>query len=151
LSIRSIGPIVGDVADISGVDFARLVMTVFDDLVGSAQVELARSGHQALTVSNEFAMQAIDAGADSAADLARALGVSRQAAAKTIEALEHAGYVARTADAGDARRKRVVVSDRGREAIAIGAAGFDAAYRRWRRTVGDDSADAAIAALRAIG
>lgn len=125
-------------------------MTAFDDLVGSARVELARAGHHELSVTNEFAMQAIDAGADTAADLARALGVSRQAAAKTIDALERAGYVDRTADSSDARRKHLVVSARGREAVAIGAAGFESAYRRWRRTVGEDNADAAIAALQVL-
>ena len=62
---------------------------------GRGEWEGARAGHAGLTVGNEFAMQAIDEGADNAAALARHLGVTRQAAAKTILTLEGLGYVAR--------------------------------------------------------
>ncbi|SMH32330.1 DNA-binding transcriptional regulator, MarR family [Rathayibacter oskolensis] len=134
----------------SGVQLAQLLTRSFDAMVESARSELARAGHPDLTVAAEFALQAIDAGADSAADLGRALDVSRQAAAKTIASLERSGYVERTADVGDARRKHLVVSERGREAIAVGAAGFEAAYQRWRRVVGDELAESVVVALRAL-
>ncbi|WP_216364293.1 MarR family winged helix-turn-helix transcriptional regulator [Subtercola boreus] len=76
--------------------------------------------------------------------------MSRQAAAKTIGALERAGYVERTADAADARRKRLVVSGRGREAIAIGAAEFEKSYQRWPHTVGPATAASTLSALSVL-
>ena len=134
----------------TGARFARLLLDAFDAMVDEVQVELDRRGHPQLSVGNEFAMQSIDAGAESAADLSRALGVTRQAAAKTIKTLEGLGYVDRTSNTTDARQKRLVVTERGREAVAIGAAAFDAAYRRWRGTVGDDAATTTEAALRGV-
>ncbi|MGG7463283.1 MarR family winged helix-turn-helix transcriptional regulator [Plantibacter sp. YIM 135347] len=137
--------------NISGAQFARLLLGAFDSLVDEVLAELARAGHPELSVANEFAMQAIDAGAASASSLARALGVTRQAAAKTIHALEKLDYVGRTSDETDARRKALVLTERGREAIAIGAAAFDVAYREWCSVVGEDRASIVAEALRAIG
>lgn len=134
----------------SGAGFARLVLDGFDSMVEEVRVELARAGHPDLTVANEFAIQAINDGAGSAADLARALGVSRQAAAKTINSLEGLGYVTRTSDDEDARRKHLAVTDHGYEAIAIGAAAFDNVYRRWRLSVGAGNAVMVEEALRTL-
>jgi len=134
----------------TGARFAQLLYRSFDAMVEAVQGDLAREGHAGLSVAHEFAMQAIDGGAANAAGLARALGVTRQAAAKTIAALEALDYVERTSDPADARRKRLVVTERGHDAIAIGARGFDSLYRRWRETVGGDKADAVIQALEVI-
>lgn len=135
---------------ITGARFARLLLAAFDAMVAEVQEELARRGHPHLTVGNEFAMQAIDAGASSAADLSRALGVTRQAAAKTITTLEGLDYVERTSNDADARQKRLLVTSHGREAIAIGAAAFDESYRRWVDVVGEDTAATTAAALRLV-
>ena len=134
----------------TGARFDQLLYRSFDAMVEAVQGDLAREGHAGLSVAHEFAMQAIDGGAANAAGLARAHGVTRQAAAKTIAALEALDYVERTSDPADARRKRLVVTERGHDAIAIGARGFDSLYRRWRETVGGDKADAVIQALEVI-
>ena len=134
----------------TGARFAQLLYRSFDAMADAVHADLVRKGHGGLSVTHEFAMQAIDGGAADAAGLARALGVTRQAAAKTIAALEALGYVVRTPDPGDARRKRLVVTERGHDAIAIGARGFDSLYERWRAMVGGERADAAIAALQEI-
>ncbi len=134
----------------NGAQFARLLLRAFDSMVEDVRADLSRAGHPGLTVANEFAIQAIDEGAVSAADLARVLGVSRQAAAKTIHALEGLSYVTRTSDGEDARRKHLVVTDHGHEAIAIGAAAFDDVYRRWCCAVGPDEAATVEEALRTL-
>ncbi len=133
----------------SGAQFARLVLSVFDAMVDEVRDALAAQGHPDLTVANELAMQAIDGGADSAASLARATGVSRQAAAKTISSLEALGYVTRGADAADGRRKSLSITPSGRDAVAIGAAAFDAVYERWR-AADPDAAAVTAAALRRL-
>ena len=81
-------------------------------------------------------MQAVDAGATNAAALARSLGVTRQAAAKTVGALEDLGYVVRGSDAADGRRKGLHLTDAGRHAISIGSASFDRIRDRWTESVG---------------
>jgi DNA-binding MarR family transcriptional regulator len=139
------------VEKITGAQFAMLLYSAFDAMASEVHTELARAGHPHLSVSNEFAMRAIDDGADSAADLARALGVTRQAAAKTIVSLEKLDYVGRISDDADARRKRLVVTDHGREAVAIGAHAFDAIYTRWRETAGENDAALVVNALRTLG
>ena len=54
-----------------------------------------------------FVMQAIGPHGTTAVELGRTLGVTKQAAGKTIETLERLGYVERTADPDDTRRKIV--------------------------------------------
>jgi len=134
-----------------GARFAMLLFGAFESMAGEVLEKLSEAGHPELSVGNEFAMRAIDAGADSAADLGRALGVTRQAAAKTIAALEKLDYVTRTSTDADARRKPLVVTQRGREAIAIGARAFDVIYQEWRVGVGEENAAMIASALRELG
>jgi DNA-binding MarR family transcriptional regulator len=98
--------------------------------------DLANQGHPGATPALHFAMQAIEAGASDASALGRALGVSRQAAAKAIRTLEHLGYVDRGVDEGDARRRPLVITDRGREWTALGAASFERILRRLEASEG---------------
>lgn len=126
----------------SGTQFAQLLMRALEVMVDEVSVELEDAGHPGLTVANELAMHAIGNGATNAASLARATGVSRQAAAKTIGALEALGYVVREADAGDARKKNLTVTPRGHSAIGIGARAFDRIFIRWRQRTGAASGEA---------
>lgn len=133
----------------SGAQFAQLLVRAFDAMAHEVLGELATAGHPGLTVAAELAMQAIDNGASSAASLARATGVSRQAAAKTIRALEGLGYVMREADPEDARRKHLTVTPRGRSAIDLGAAAFDRIFVGWQQRTGPASREV-VAALEEL-
>ncbi|MDF2830124.1 MULTISPECIES: MarR family winged helix-turn-helix transcriptional regulator [unclassified Curtobacterium] len=133
----------------SGTQFAQLLMRAFEVMVADVRASLEEAGHPGLTVTNELAMQAIDNGASSAASLARETGVSRQAAAKTINTLETLGYVTRDVDPADARKKSLRVTPAGRAAIAVGAAAFDRVFVRWERQ-DEAGARAAIAALQQL-
>ena len=90
-----------------------------------------------MTPVHEFALRAIAGGADTASALGRRLSVSKQAAAKTIAALEQLGYVAREPDAADARRKRIAVTPRGHELMEVGGALFDDVRARWAARIGE--------------
>ncbi|MBA5847226.1 MULTISPECIES: MarR family winged helix-turn-helix transcriptional regulator [Gordonia] len=133
-----------------GAQFARMLVETFDAMTREVIEELTAAGHAGLTVSNELAMEAIDDGAGTAASLARRLGVSRQAAAKTITTLEGLGYVERAADTDDARRKSLRITTRGREAIAIGSSAFERIRVRWESAVGADRAAETEEALRTL-
>ena len=104
-----------------GATLARLLLAGFTTLVEEVVMELERRGHPGVTSTHEFALQAIDGGAQGASELGRSLGVSKQAAAKTIAALEDLGYLDRHDDPKDKRRKHLAVTARGREMMAIGA------------------------------
>lgn len=89
-----------------------------------------------MTATHEFVLAAVGDGAQSASSLGRHLNVSRQAAAKSIAALEELGYLARDSDPEDARRKTLIVTPRGHEMMTIGARTFDELRTRLSDQVG---------------
>lgn len=111
--------------------------TMVDDVVAG----LDRRGHAGVRPVHEFALRAIDGGAETASELGRRLAVSKQAAAKTIAALEALGYVSRDADPQDARRKRLRVTDRGHEMMSVGGGLFDEVRARWAAQIGAQELD----------
>jgi DNA-binding MarR family transcriptional regulator len=136
--------------DRRGAELARLLHTGFTTMVDEAVAELARQGHPGVTATHEFALQAIAAGAQSASALGRSLGVSKQAAAKTIAALEGLGYLERHGDPADSRRKTLLVTARGHEMMTIGAAAFDAFRHGLSAQVGAAELETVEAVLRAL-
>ena len=120
-----------------GAQLALLLLGGFHSMVDEVVPELDRRGHAGVTPVHEFALRAIAGGADTASALGRRLSVSKQAAAKTIAALEQLGYVAREPDAADARRKRIAVTPRGHELMEVGGALFDDVRARWAARIGE--------------
>jgi DNA-binding MarR family transcriptional regulator len=134
----------------SGADLALLLLGGFRTLVDAATVELAARGYDDVRPAHDFAMRAIAAGADSAADLGRRTSVSKQAAAKTITVLVDRGYVSREADPGDARRKRLQVTPLGFEVLRQGESVFDELREAWARQIGATELAALEAQLRKL-
>ncbi|RKQ86438.1 MarR family transcriptional regulator [Solirubrobacter pauli] len=128
-------------AQSQGAELAMLLLGGFHTMVDEVVAELDRRGHAGVRPVHEFALRAIDGGAETASDLGRRLAVTKQAAAKTIAALEALGYVTREADPGDARRKRLRVTPRGHEMVAIGSGLFDDVRERWAARVGAPELD----------
>lgn len=115
-----------------------LLLAGFQTLVDRLHATLAEQGHPQARPMHGFALQAVGTGC-TATDLGRALGVSKQAAAKTIAGLEAAGYVERSADPGDARRVVVRPTAHGRDLLARSAAIFDALRAEWANRLGEDT------------
>lgn len=133
-----------------GAELARLLLGGFQAMVDEVVTGLSERGHPGVRAMHAFALRAIDTGADTASELGRRLSVSKQAAAKTITALELLGYVERRADARDARQKQLRVTPRGREMLAIGAALFDEVRGRWAREIGGKQLQAMESHLAAV-
>lgn len=110
----------------------------FRTLVDATMAELTRRGHPDFRPVHEYALLAIEAGAASASDLGRSLSVSKQAAAKTIATLERRGYLSVETDPEDARRKKLQVTDRGRQVMRMGAAIFDELRAEWAKAIGEE-------------
>lgn len=133
-----------------GAELALLLLGGFHAMVDDVVAELAVRGHPDVRPVHEFALRAVDGGAATASELGRRLAVSKQAAAKTLAALEDLGYVAREPDPGDARRKRIVVTPRGHELMEVGGALFDDVRARWAEAIGADALDALQGHLRTL-
>lgn len=121
-----------------GADLALLLLGAFRHLAEAASAELARRGFEDVRPAHELAMRAIAAGVGNASELGHRLGVSKQAAAKTVSASEERGFVGRIDDPLDGRRKLLVVTALGHEVMRQGEAVFGDLRRQWERTIGPE-------------
>ncbi len=136
-------------SDPPGFELPLLLFAGFRSLVERLHEELARHGHPDARPAHGFALQAIGGGA-SASELGRRLGVSKQAAGKTVDRLARLGYVERVDDAADGRRKLVRLTPRGADVLVRSAAIFDDLRAEWVRTLGADEVRALETALRTV-
>jgi DNA-binding MarR family transcriptional regulator len=95
-------------------------------------------------------MQAIGFRGATASEVGRRLGISKQAAGKTIERLEALGYAQRAGDSADRRRKLTRLTPRGVAALTLSAEIFGDIRDRWARTLGHDRVADLEASLRTM-
>jgi DNA-binding MarR family transcriptional regulator len=135
-----------------GYELPLLLFAGFRSIIDELHVELARRGHQDMRPAHGFAMQAIGfSGATATAtEVGRRLGISKQAAGKTVERLEALGYVQRAGDGLDRRRKLVRLTPRGIEALTLSAEIFTDIRARWAQTLGPERVDDLEASLRSM-
>lgn len=122
----------------AGFELPLRLLLGFRVLIDGLHEELARQGHADVRPIHGFVLQAIGADGTTAANLGRRLGVSKQAAGKTVDALERLGYVEKVDDPGDARRRLVRRTPRGNDLLARSARIFDSLRAEWAATLGDD-------------
>ncbi|NUL07810.1 MarR family transcriptional regulator, partial [Streptomyces lunaelactis] len=73
--------------DTPGYELPLLLFAGFRSLIDRLHAELAEQGHPDVRPAYGFAMQAIGAGGATASEVGRRLGVSKQAAGKTVDRL----------------------------------------------------------------
>src|SRR5271169_5430303 len=133
-----------------GFELPMLLFAGFRTIIDELHAELARRGHPDMRPAHGFALQAIGSGGATATETGRRLGISKQAAGKTIERLEELGYVYRAGDEADRRRKLARLTPRGIEALAMSAMIFNDIRSRWEDTLGDARLSDLEAALRTM-
>lgn len=101
---------------------AKLVAAGFDDLRPSHQPVMRE-----MLVSN---LRPSELGAH--------LGLSKQAANDLVREFEAKGYITLGPDPDDGRAKRIVATDRGRQAVEIAMQNSKAVGRRWAKQVGEE-------------
>lgn len=136
--------------DPPGFELPLLLFLGFRVLIDDLHAELARQGHPDLRPMHGFVLQAIGSDGTTAVELGRRLGVSKQAAGKTVDTLERLGYVERGSDPYDARRKVVRLTGRGVDSLARSARVLDDLRGRWARALGEERLRALEADLRAV-
>ena len=119
-------------------------------MIDEAHQELAAGGPPARRPAHGFALQAIGTFGSTAADVGRRLGVSKQAAGKTIDRLTELGYVTRGTEAADRRRKLVRLTPRGTQALTLSAESFARVRARWAAELGGDRVASLEAGLRTM-
>ncbi|MGW4484465.1 MarR family winged helix-turn-helix transcriptional regulator [Amycolatopsis sp. NPDC004368] len=137
-------------ADPPGFELPILLFAASRGLIDELHAELANQGHPDARPAHGFAMQAIGLHGATASDLGKRLGVSKQAAGKTVDRLEQLGYAERADDPADARRKLVRLTPRGVDALARSARIFDTLRARWVEQLGADRVRALEADLRTM-
>jgi DNA-binding MarR family transcriptional regulator len=124
-----------------GTELPILLLAGFRSLVDASLPVLAGRGHPDARPVHGSALRAIAAGADTASELAGRLGVSKQAAAKTIAVLQERGYVAREADPEDRRRKPLEITDHGSDLLREVDATFEELRDAWGQVIGATELD----------
>lgn len=134
----------------SGADLALLLLGGYRLLVDRTVDELAEQGFEDVRPVHEFALRAIDAGADTASELGRRMSVSKQAAGKTLQTLLDRGWVAPAVDGADARSKRFAVTPRGSDLMRQGEAALDRLRADWEQRLGTEELTQLEDRLRAL-
>src|ERR1700734_1115420 len=119
-----------------GFELPLLLFAGFRSVIDELHAELAKRGHPDMRPAHGFAMQAIGLGGATATEVGKRLGISQQAAGKTVERLEELGYVQRTDDDQDRRRKVVRLTPRGISALTLSAMIFGDIRARWASELG---------------
>ncbi|MFJ8075518.1 MarR family winged helix-turn-helix transcriptional regulator [Streptomyces sp. NPDC096176] len=125
-----------EATDTPGYELPLLLFAGFRALIDKLHAELARQGHPEVRPAYGFAMQAIGPAGATASDIGRRLGVSKQAAGKTVDRLLTLGYAERANDPTDARRKLIRLTPHGLDALARSAAIFDQLRAEWAQAIG---------------
>ncbi|MGW2558335.1 MarR family winged helix-turn-helix transcriptional regulator [Streptomyces sp. NPDC001514] len=133
-----------------GYELPLLLFAGFRTLIDRLHAELARQGHPDVRPAHGFAMQAIGIDGATASEIGRRLGVSKQAAGKTVDRLVAFGYAERVDDPADARRKTVRLTPHGLDALARSAAVFDELRAEWARALGEEELSALEDGLRTV-
>ncbi|MCZ7426263.1 MarR family winged helix-turn-helix transcriptional regulator [Micromonospora sp. WMMA1949] len=136
--------------DRPGFALPLLLLAGFRTLVDDLHAELARQGHPDLRPAHGFVLQAVGPDGTTASDLGQRLGVSKQAAGKTVDRLVALGYLERVDDPADARRKLVRMTAKGRDGLHRSAVVFDELRDRWASTLGADRVAAIEDDLRQV-
>ncbi|HEX6344938.1 MarR family winged helix-turn-helix transcriptional regulator [Umezawaea sp.] len=133
-----------------GFELPLLLFAGFRSLIDRLHAELALVGHPDVRPAHGFAMQAIGVGGATASDVGRRLGISKQAAGKTVDRLEVLGYAERVDDPVDARRKLVRLTPHGIDALERSAEIFDRLRGEWAEVLGERRLRDLEGGLRAV-
>jgi DNA-binding MarR family transcriptional regulator len=134
----------------AGFELPLLLFSGFRSIIDELHAELARRGHGDMRPAHGFALQAIGLGGATATEAGRRLGISKQAAGKTVERLEELGYVERAGDQTDRRRKLIRLTPRGIEALTLSAMIFNEIRARWASVLGEPKLAAMESDLQAM-
>ncbi|MEV7842870.1 MarR family winged helix-turn-helix transcriptional regulator [Streptomyces cyaneofuscatus] len=134
----------------AGFELPLLLFAGFRSIIDALHRDLAEHGHPETRPAYGFALQAVGREGAGISEIGRRLGVSKQAAGKTVEKLEALGYVERGADPADGRRTVIRLTPHGVDLLARSAEGFDRLRAEWARALGEERLATLEADLRTM-
>jgi DNA-binding MarR family transcriptional regulator len=133
-----------------GWELPLLLAGAFRAIVDDLHDQLADAGHPAARPVHGFALQAVGRDGVTVSELGRRLGVTKQAAAKTVASLENLGYVHRVAHPQDQRAALIKRAALGDEMLALSAEIFGRIHAEIAQLLGEAQLEALEAALSTI-
>jgi DNA-binding MarR family transcriptional regulator len=118
------------------VPLARLLAMAYRHLIDELHRELADRGWHDVRPQYGYVLLACRDRPTTAVEVAALLGVSKQAAAKLVEAMVAAGLVRRQTSAQDARARPLVLTARGRRLLAVVEEVYVGLEQSWAHAVG---------------
>jgi DNA-binding MarR family transcriptional regulator len=112
-------------------------------LADEIQRRLAADGFEDARFADGVVFQHLVSGPVTISTLAERLGVTQQAASKSVVDLEKRGYLSRVPDPADARARQVVLTARGDAVIAAARKHRSALDAELRQALGDHQVEAA--------
>lgn len=128
----------------------RLLSTAMDDFSAELFERVEAAGYGDLRPGHGCVFGNIDPDGSRLTDLAERARMTKQSVGEVASDLEARGYVERVPDPNDGRAKIIRLTQRGREAQAIGQALIDDLERDWGERFGADRVAALREALEAI-
>jgi DNA-binding MarR family transcriptional regulator len=122
----------------------RLLATAMDDFSAELFERVETAGYGDLRPGHGCVFGNIDPDGSRLTDLAERARMTKQSVGEVASDLEARGYVERVPDPNDGRAKIIRLTERGRDAQAIGRALIDDLERDWGERFGADR----VAALR---
>lgn len=101
-------------------DLATLAVLTGDAATAHLLQRIRDAGHPGIRVSHGYIIQRLVDAEPTVGELGEALGVTQQAASKSINELEDLGYVERRTDGVDSRVRRVTLTAKGLDVLAVG-------------------------------
>jgi len=128
----------------------RLLSTAMDDFSAELFERVEAAGYSDLRPGHGCVFGNIDPDGSRLTELAERARMTKQSVGEVASDLEARGYVERVPDPNDGRAKIIRLTQRGREAQAIGQALIDDLERDWGERFGADRVAALRDALEAI-
>ena len=127
-----------------------LLDVAFDEFTAELTKRIAATAHSDIRVSHGCVFGTIDPEGTRLTDLAERARMTKQSVGEVASDLEQRGYVERVPDPSDGRAKIIRLTERGRNAQAIGRGLIDDIEREWAERFGTERIAALREALEAI-
>ena len=128
----------------------RLLSLAFDDFCEQLERRLADTPYNDIRISHGCVFGNIDPEGSRLTDLAERARMTKQSVGEVTSDLEQRGYVERVPDPSDGRAKIIRLTERGRDAQALGLGLIDELEQEWAEQFGAERVAALREALEAI-
>jgi DNA-binding MarR family transcriptional regulator len=133
-----------DTAHTDRAPLIRLLDVAFDEFSDALTERVQDAGYTDIRPGHGCVFGTIDPEGSRLTDLAERAGMTKQTVGEVTSDLERLGYLERVPDPLDGRAKIIRLTERGREAQAVGRRLIDEVEREWAERYGEER----VAALR---